>query len=344
MSILVSNIRLPFDEPEGEAIEQAKQICHVQSKTVTASVYRTSIDARRGKIDRVYSVLLDGIVEEEAFAATLQMPSVCYKRVGEFTPILGHKTLVHRPVVVGMGPAGLFAGYLLAKYGYQPMVLERGDAMEQRDAAVRAFWEQGQFDGESNIQFGEGGAGAYSDGKLTTRINDPLCDEILRIFTAHGAPEEIRRLAKPHIGTDILKDVVRKMREQIIEWGGRCTSALRLQGYKRSRADSAQSRWTDSLSAVSVRFLPWDTVHAIPFLPCMSKGCSSNPNHFQSAQELSICKQKSTNPVMAGMPDITHFPLRNTICPIGTMDVPAIRFACVREDMWLQHRARRIPL
>lgn len=220
MSILVSNIRLPFDEPEGAAIEQAKQICHVQSKTVTASVYRTSIDARRGKIDRVYSVLLDGIVEEEAFAAALQMPSVCYKQVGEFTPILGHKTLVHRPVVVGMGPAGLFAGYLLAKYGYQPMVLERGDAMEQRDAAVRAFWEQGQFDGESNIQFGEGGAGAYSDGKLTTRINDPLCDEILRIFTAHGAPEEIRRLAKPHIGTDILKDVVRRMREQIIEWGG----------------------------------------------------------------------------------------------------------------------------
>ncbi|MBS5143954.1 MAG: hypothetical protein KHY89_00360 [Butyricicoccus pullicaecorum] len=220
MSILVSNIRLPFDEPEGAAIERAKRICNVQSETVTASVYRTSIDARRGKIDRVYSVLLDGIVEEEAFAAALQMPSVCYKQVEGFTPIFGQKSLTHRPVVVGMGPAGLFAAYILAKYGYCPLVLERGDAIEQRDQAVHAFWEQGRFDCESNIQFGEGGAGAYSDGKLTTRINDPLCDEILRIFTVHGAPEEIRRLAKPHIGTDILKDVVRRMREQIIEWGG----------------------------------------------------------------------------------------------------------------------------
>lgn len=220
MSILVSNIRLPFEEPEGAAIEQAKRICNVQSKTVTASVYRTSIDARRGKIDRVYSVLLDGIVEEEAFAAALQMPSVCYKQVGGFAPVFGQKVLTHRPVVVGMGPAGLFAAYILAKYGYCPLVLERGDAMEQRDRAVHAFWEQGQFDCESNIQFGEGGAGAYSDGKLTTRINDPLCDEILRIFTIHGAPEEIRRLAKPHIGTDILKDVVRRMRQQITEWGG----------------------------------------------------------------------------------------------------------------------------
>ncbi len=220
MSILVSNIRLPFTEPDDAAIAQAKRMCNIQSKTVQASVYRTSIDARRGKIDRVYSILFDGIEEEEAFAATLQMPSVCYKPQQQFAPQLGSKPMTHRPIVVGMGPAGLFAAYILAQYGYRPIVLERGDAIEQRDRAVKGFWEQGQFDAESNIQFGEGGAGAYSDGKLTTRINDPLCDEILRIFTQHGAPEEIRRLAKPHIGTDILKDVVRRMREQILAWGG----------------------------------------------------------------------------------------------------------------------------
>ncbi|MFR4972499.1 MAG: hypothetical protein ACLUB2_03400 [Butyricicoccus pullicaecorum] len=92
-----------------------------------------------------------------------------------------------------------------ARYGYRPIVLERGEAIEQRDQDVDAFWKQGIFRSKSNIQFGEGGAGAYSDGKLTTRINDPLCDEVLHILMEHGAPEEIGRLAKPHIGTDILK-------------------------------------------------------------------------------------------------------------------------------------------
>lgn len=232
MSILVSGIRLPFDEDESAAIAQAVSLCNRPLSSVSASIYRTSIDARRGKIDRVYSVLIDGIENEEAFAASLQMPSVRYKPIQRLQPVCGQQPLLHRPVVVGFGPAGLFAAYLLAQYGYRPIVLERGDTIDQRDQAVKQFWTHGILNAESNIQFGEGGAGAYSDGKLTTRIHDPLCDEVLHTFIRHGAPEEIGRLAKPHIGTDILKNVVRSMREQIIAWGGEVHFNTALTGIK----------------------------------------------------------------------------------------------------------------
>lgn len=220
MSIIVSGIRLPFDENDGAAVAQALALCGLTAADAQASIYRVSLDARRGKIDRVYSILLDGIDQEEAFAAQLQMPSVRYKPCVRLNPQIGTTPMEHRPVVVGLGPAGLFAAYLLARYGYHPIVLERGEAIDQRDRAVDAFWKHGSFNPDSNIQFGEGGAGAYSDGKLTTRINDPLCDEVLHILMEHGAPHEIGRLAKPHIGTDILKQVVRNMREQIVHWGG----------------------------------------------------------------------------------------------------------------------------
>lgn len=230
MSIIVSGIRLPFDENDGAAAAQALRLCGLRANTASTSIYRTSIDARRGKIDRVYSVLIEGVPQEDALIERLQQPTIRKKPDTTFCPSIGSRPMTHRPVVVGLGPAGLFAAYVLARYGYRPIVLERGDAIAQRDGAVQSFWQGGTFDPDSNIQFGEGGAGAYSDGKLTTRIHDPLCDEVLRILIAHGAPEEIGRLAKPHIGTDILKDVVRRMREQIIAWGGEVHFRTQLTG------------------------------------------------------------------------------------------------------------------
>lgn len=221
MSLLISGIRLPFTESSQVAVEKAlQQLGIVPSDAIQAHVYRTSVDARRGKIDRVYTVQLDGVEQEKVFAERLQTPSVRYKENAIFQPQFGWKTLEHRPVIVGLGPAGLFAAYVLAKYGYEPIVLERGDDIDTRDGKVDAFWKQQQFDARSNIQFGEGGAGAYSDGKLTTRINDSLCEEVLKTFIAHGAPKEISTQAKPHIGTDILKSVVRSIRNSVIQYGG----------------------------------------------------------------------------------------------------------------------------
>lgn len=232
MSIYVSGIRLPFHESPEMALDIARRQCGPAAAAASAAVYRMSIDARHGRIDRVYTIVINGIEEEEAFAASLQMPSVRYKKTVPFAPDMGNKRLEHRPVVVGLGPAGLFAAYTLAHYGYAPLVLERGGAMDARDAAVERFWTGGALDLNCNIQFGEGGAGAYSDGKLTTRIHDPLCDEVLRIFVQFGAPEEILRLAKPHIGTDVLKGVVRAIRENIVAHGGRVCFGTTLTGLR----------------------------------------------------------------------------------------------------------------
>ena len=220
MSILVSGIRQPFGEPKEQAVEAACKQCGLAPGQVTGSVYRVSIDARHGKIHQVYTILLDGATDEAALVERLQSSQIRLKQTIPFAPVCGHKRLPHPPVVVGLGPAGLFAAYILARYGYRPVVLERGDCIEERDAAVQSFWTGGPLNPNSNIQFGEGGAGAYSDGKLTTRIHDPLCEEVLHTLVRFGAPQEITRLAKPHIGTDILKDVVRAMREEIRRLGG----------------------------------------------------------------------------------------------------------------------------
>ena len=128
--------------------------------------------------------------------------------------------MVERPVIIGMGPAGLFAGLFLARNGYKPIVLERGDDVETRTAKINEFWNGGMLDTESNVQFGEGGAGTFSDGKLTTLINDRRCHTVLEEFVRAGAPEEILYKNKPHIGTDLLKSVVKNIRQEIIENGG----------------------------------------------------------------------------------------------------------------------------
>ena len=327
MSIFVSGIRLPFGEPEQAALQAACRQCGIALDRVDAAVYRISLDARHGRIQQVYTVVLDGLEEEEAFAAKLQMPSVRYKKTVPFAPALGKKTLSHPPVVVGFGPAGLFAAFLLARYGYQPLVLERGDAIALRDQAVNKFWAGGALDLHSNIQFGEGGAGAYSDGKLTTRINDPLCDEVLRILAQFGAPPEILRMAKPHIGTDILKTVVCAMREAIIAYGGTVRFRTPVTGLSQNRL-----------------CLPLGTAHGILFLTCIKQVLRWNLSHFQQVCALNICKRISTALYTAKRQGCQGCRLRNMPCPAGTADGLAIPFVCAPVARLLRHKARKIPL
>ena len=159
--------------------------------------------------------------------------------------------LAHRPLVVGMGPAGLFAGLTLAQAGLGPLVIERGRPVERRERDVEAFWRGGPLDAVSNVQFGEGGAGAFSDGKLNSGIKDPRCRRVLEIFHEAGAPEEILWQAKPHIGTDRLKPTVRGLRERIIALGGEVRFETTLTGLRAEdgRVTGAQlngSEWFDT--------------------------------------------------------------------------------------------------
>ena len=134
------------------------------------------------------------------------------------------------PVVVGFGPAGMFAALTLARHGYRPLVLERGRDVDSRHRDIERFWQGGAFDEVSNVQFGEGGAGTFSDGKLTTRVNDPLMSQVLEDFVTAGAPPEIKYLHKPHIGTDLLRQVVKNIRLEIIRLGGEIRFESRVTG------------------------------------------------------------------------------------------------------------------
>ena len=230
MGILINNLRIPLEAKTEEAFAAACRLCGLSRDSVSASVYRESLDARRGTITRVLSVLLEGCADEAQLVQRLDRTDIRLKTPAQEPKPTGTNRLEHRPVVVGLGPAGLFAAWLLAKNGYRPLVLERGDCVEQRDQAVNAFWKNGTFCPQSNIQFGEGGAGAYSDGKLTTRIHDPLSELVLKTLCEYGAPTDILIKAKPHIGTDILKTVVRRMREDIVRMGGEVRFRTQLTG------------------------------------------------------------------------------------------------------------------
>ncbi|BEU87329.1 FAD-dependent oxidoreductase [Selenomonas sp. TAMA-11512] len=137
------------------------------------------------------------------------------------------------PVVVGFGPSGMFAALTLAEAGFSPIVLERGAQIEERQRLVSHFWETGELSPLSNVQFGEGGAGTFSDGKLTTRIQDPEVRRVLEAFVRAGAPEDILYLQKPHLGTDKLRGIVRRIREEIIRLGGTIRFGAHVTGLER---------------------------------------------------------------------------------------------------------------
>ena len=235
-----SNVYLPLDAalPSCAGMAQA-ELAHalgIRYADITSWKFsKLSVDARRKNDVHFTASFVFEVADqeiEEALAGKRTKTKIQVKRhvpyegyrVGEW---LGGDA---RPIVVGMGPAGLFAAWALAKSGAAPIVLERGEDVDARMASVNSFKEGGALNPESNVQFGEGGAGTFSDGKLTTNIKNPRCRDVLHIFAQAGAPEEILWEGKPHIGTDKLVNVVKTMREQIIAWGGEVRFGARFEG------------------------------------------------------------------------------------------------------------------
>ena len=222
MPLMITDLKLPLTAPEEQAVELALSLCRLRREQVTlARVYKRSLDARKQHEMRfVYSVQLSLPQGEEALAKGLHSPKVRYQPpLPEMEPPK-LAPLPHPPIVVGFGPAGMFCAYQLARAGLRPLVLERGGSLDRRGPAVEAYWRTGRLDPSANVQFGEGGAGAFSDGKLTTRIQDPRCHWVLEQLAALGAPKEILTKAKPHIGTDLLRQVVKNLRQEILRLGG----------------------------------------------------------------------------------------------------------------------------
>ncbi|QBC44505.1 NAD(P)/FAD-dependent oxidoreductase [Iodobacter fluviatilis] len=221
----INEVKLPLDHSE-EELKQAllKRLAISASDLIRFSIFKRSYDARkRAAILLIYS--LDAEVKQEATVLKrlssdrhiMLTPNIEYQYVAS-----APDGLTDRPVVIGTGPCGLFAGLLLAQMGFKPIILERGKAVRERTKDTWGLWRKGELNPESNVQYGEGGAGTFSDGKLYSQIKDPkhLGHKVLQEFVKAGAPDEIMYVSKPHIGTFRLVSMVESMRANIIELGG----------------------------------------------------------------------------------------------------------------------------
>lgn len=222
--IRINQLKLSLEHTEADIRKKAAKLLKVQENDISSMVIvKKSIDARKkSEIKFVYTVDIELQEEEKLLKKVKNSSIMLVKKESYCFPEKGDQKLEHTPVIAGSGPAGLFCAYLLAKHGYAPIVLERGEEVEERIKTVSRFWETGELNLQSNIQFGEGGAGTFSDGKLNTLVKDTSYRNrfVLETFVKAGAPSDIMVWNKPHIGTDILTRVVKNMREEIISLGG----------------------------------------------------------------------------------------------------------------------------
>ena len=239
----LSNIKMPPGHTLDDLQDTIRQTLRIhEGELVSWRIARRSIDARKkGQLHYLYTVTLettdDGKLlrrlreggkgrRRQAASASVRLQGGAELSTAEVSvyrfPEPGSRELRKRPVIVGSGPAGMFAAWMLAAHGYRPIVLEMGDPAQERLKSIEKYWETGVLDPESNVQFGEGGAGTFSDGKLNTGVKDAAGRnaEVLRIFVQAGAPENILYDARPHVGTDVLIRVVQEMRRQICAAGG----------------------------------------------------------------------------------------------------------------------------
>ncbi len=216
----ISNLNLPLDGGMDQLRAQAaKALGLPEAQLPPLTLWRKSVDARRkGDVHYVCAVRCALPDEDRVLAKARGQVTAVAEAPYRFPPVRRPDSVL-RPVVVGMGPAGLFAALFLARAGLPPIVLERGRPVEERRRDVERLWTAGALDSQSNVQFGEGGAGAFSDGKLQTGVHDPRVRTVLETFAAFGAPEDILYVQKPHVGTDVLFTVLQNLRAELLRLG-----------------------------------------------------------------------------------------------------------------------------
>ena len=242
MSLRINNISLLLDEDLSLLNKKVAKKLRIDEKNIrNVKIIKESLDARK-KNQIKFNYALDVEVENEKAVLNRIKDNDVKLNEEDYIPEIpfGSEKLTTRPVVVGLGPSGLFAALMLAEKGYKPLVIERGEDVDNRSKSVDLFWDKGILNVNSNVQFGEGGAGAFSDGKLTTRIKDKRCDYVLKELVRGGAPEEITYVGKPHIGTDLLKGVVKNIRERIKSLGGEVWFTSKLE-YIKSKDNKVKS-------------------------------------------------------------------------------------------------------
>lgn len=340
--IRLSDISLP---PEHSAhqlpFEAARMLRIPNSKIRDVRIVRRSVDARKKPNVRIIytiDVTVDGsekkILKQSGCKRASIAPATRYK------PPKSAKAPEKRPVVVGFGPGGMFAALILALAGWKPLVLERGEDAASRHAKVEKFFQTGELDTKSNVQFGEGGAGTFSDGKLNTGVNNPRIGWILEQFVAAGAREDILYDAKPHVGTDVLLTVVQNLRKRIISLGGEvrfntqvtglCTENGRLTGLK--IADGTVIPCDRAVLAIghSAR----DTFEMLDAsgVPMEPKPFAMGVRIEQKQRDIDIAQYGGENPALPRR-IISWWSIWT-----GRRCIPS---ACARADMWWRRPARK---
>ena len=208
----ITNLRLPLDYTDGQLREKAARAVHLPpEQIVSVKLLRRAVDARKALC---FIAAVDITVKNEDAVLKKGYPNVA-KAAPFSMPRYPNTQLAHPPVIIGCGPAGLFAAWVLAQAGLCPIVLERGRPVAERRQAVQTYYRTGVLDPECNVQFGEGGAGTFSDGKLNTGTKDSRIRQVLQTLADCGAPEEILWQAKPHVGTDRLAVCIPELRRRI---------------------------------------------------------------------------------------------------------------------------------
>ena len=223
--IRINQLKLSVGHTNADMKKKAAKMMRIpEDKILSLVPVRQSLDARK-KNELLYIYSLNATVsgKEGAVIKNAKNVNVVLNTEKPYRfPEHGQEPLCHRPVIVGFGPAGMFCGLMLARAGFSPLILERGEDVDSRTQKVEAFWRGGELNPESNVQFGEGGAGTFSDGKLNTLVKDPSGrnKKVLEILAEAGADPSITYVNKPHVGTDVLSRVVKNIRQEIIRLGG----------------------------------------------------------------------------------------------------------------------------